>query len=253
LYLRDDSYFIIFVETIILMQLFYTHKIEGNFAYLEDAELRHATKTLRKTVGDQIELMDGQGHYYQAEFVEINKKEAQLKILAQEERPLPWSTAIHIAVAPTKNIDRIEWFLEKAVEIGLNHLTPLLCQHSERKRIRTDRLERIALSAAKQSHKFVLPQIDELSNFPDFIKSAQADQKFIAHCYEEDLPHLFHQFEPAAGQSVLILIGPEGDFSPEEVELALSEGYKAISLGKSRLRTETAALAAVHSLQLKML
>lgn len=235
------------------MQLFYTHKVEGKYAFLEDAELRHATKTLRKSKGDILELMDGEGRYYQAELVEANKKIAKLKIKNKEKRPLAWATKIHLAVAPTKNIDRIEWFLEKAVEIGINHFTPLLCQHSERKRIRIDRLERIALSAAKQSHKFVLPQIDELTNFNDFIASAKSDQRFIAHCYEEDLPHLMHQFDSLNAESVLVLIGPEGDFSLEEVAAAEAEGYKSIGLGTSRLRTETAALAAVHSLQLKMI
>ncbi len=235
------------------MQLFYTPKVDGDIVLLEDAEFRHATKTLRKREGDHLDLMDGLGHWLKAELVELGKKYAKLKVLQQEFRPLPWQTHIHLAVAPTKQIDRIEWLLEKAVEIGLNAFTPIRCQHSERKHIRIDRLEKVALAAAKQSHKFILPQIQELSDFTSFIETAKFDAAFIAHCHEDNLVHLHKLFIPEKMGRVLLLIGPEGDFSPQEIALAQALGCQPAGLGASRLRTETAALAAVHSLHLKLL
>jgi 16S rRNA (uracil1498-N3)-methyltransferase len=140
--------------------------------------------------------------------------------------------------------------LEKCVEIGINSFSPILCRHSERKQIRTDRLEKIALAAAKQSQKSVLPKISELTDFEKFVRESKADQKFIAHCQSTELAELKNAFVYSPGTSVLVLIGPEGDFSPEEVALAISHGFKAVSLGKSRLRTETAGLVACHTLQL---
>lgn len=217
---------------------------------LEGDEMQHCVKTLRKRVGDTIQLMDGQGFYYEAELVEISKKAVIVKIITRKENQLPWDFHLHIAIAPTKNMDRLEWFVEKSVEIGINEITPLQCRYSERKQLRLDRLEKIALSAAKQSHKFVLPKLNELTDFNSFIKTAKADQRFIAHCYEDNLPHLKNQFQYKSQASVLVLIGPEGDFSEEEVKNALTVGFEAIGLGKSRLRTETAGIVACHSLQL---
>ncbi len=194
--------------------------------------------------------MLGKGVFYEAEIIECSKKAVKLKILKKDFRPLPWSFNLHIALAPTKNIDRTEWFLEKAVEIGLNRYTPLRCRHSERKQLRVDRLEKIALAAAKQSQKSFFTKIDDLCDFEEFVHNNQADQKFIAHCQNDNLPELQSIFVPQKDCSVLILVGPEGDFSPEEVSLAISLGFKEISLGKSRLRTETAGVAAVHTIQL---
>jgi 16S rRNA (uracil1498-N3)-methyltransferase len=232
------------------MQLFYTQQIIENIAILEGDEWQHCIKTLRKRVGEQVLLIDGVGHYYETELIEITKKNASLKILRKEERPLPWDFHIHLAIAPTKNMDRLEWFVEKAIEIGINEITPIQCRYSERKNLRLDRLEKIALSAAKQSHKFVLPRLNELTDFSSFLETNNSIQRFIAHCYEDKLPHLKTQFQYSTGTSVLVMIGPEGDFSEIEVKEALSVGYQAIGLGKSRLRTETAGIVACHSLQL---
>ena len=234
------------------MQLFYTQQINDNIAILEGDEWQHCIKTLRKRIGDQVLLMDGVGHYYETELIEITKKNAALKILRQEKRPLPWDFHIHLAIAPTKNMDRLEWFVEKAIEIGINEITPIQCRYSERKNLRLDRLQKIALSAAKQSHKFVLPQLNELTDFKSFISEHQSEQQFIAHCYTDNLPHLKSAFQYNSGTSVLVMIGPEGDFSEEEVEEARIVGYRAIGLGKSRLRTETAGIVACHSLQLSV-
>jgi 16S rRNA (uracil1498-N3)-methyltransferase len=232
------------------LQLYYTYKIESGFAFLDEEEYIHVVKTLRKKLGDKLQLMDGKGTFYEAEICEIGKKELKLRILNRREELLSWDFDIHLAVAPTKNIDRTEWMLEKCVEIGINSFTPILCRHSERKQIRTDRLEKIVLSAAKQSQKSVLPKINDLTGFDKFVRESKADQKFIAHCHTSDLVELKNVFTQNAGSSVLVLIGPEGDFSPEEVSLALSNGFTAVNLGKSRLRTETAGLVACHTVQL---
>ncbi len=232
------------------MQLYFTYKIESDFAFLDEEEYIHVVKTLRKKQGDRLELMDGKGFYYGAEITEIGKKEVKLRILSSREIPLNWDFDLQLAVAPTKNIDRTEWMLEKCVEIGINSFSPILCRHSERKQIRTDRLEKIALAAAKQSQKSVLPKISELTDFGKFVRESKADQKFIAHCQSTELAELKNAFVYSPGTSVLVLIGPEGDFSPDEVALAISHGFKAVSLGKSRLRTETAGLVACHTLQL---
>jgi len=232
------------------LQLYFTYKINSGFAYLDEEEYIHVVKTLRKKQGDKLQLMDGKGFYYEAEITEIGKKEVSLRILSSREVPLNWDFDLHLAVAPTKNIDRIEWMLEKCVEIGINSFTPILCRHSERKQLRVDRLEKIALAAAKQSQKSVLPKINELIEFTKFVSESTADQKFIAHCQSEDLTDLKNAFEYKSGSSVLVLIGPEGDFSSEEVNFALKHGFRAVSLGKSRLRTETAGLVACHTVQL---
>ena len=163
--------------------------------------------------------------------------------------PKGWNGNIHIAVAPTKNMDRIEWFAEKATEIGLDELTFLNCRFSERKVIKTERVERIVVSAMKQSLKYSKPIVGEMADFKKFVSQERAGEKYIAHCYdgEKNLLKDVH----VAGCDATVLIGPEGDFSPEEVKMAMEAGYKPVSLGNSRLRTETAALAACHILMLK--
>jgi 16S rRNA (uracil1498-N3)-methyltransferase len=232
------------------MQLYFTYKIENNYAFLDEEEMQHAVKTLRKKQGDRLHLMDGKGNFYEAEISEIAKREVKLRILSTKPTVLPWNFDLHLAVAPTKNADRLEWMLEKVVEMGINSYTPLLCRHSERKQLRVDRLEKIAMAAAKQSQKSILPKINELTDFEKFVRSCNADQRYIAHCQSDDLEPLRNAFKFSPGTSVLVLIGPEGDFSPDEVALAVSLGFKAVGLGKSRLRTETAGIAACHTLQL---
>lgn len=233
------------------MQLHFARIIDGKTAMLDEEESTHITKSLRKKIGDEVDLMDGNGFFYTASIKEIKKKETYLAIINRINVPLPWNFNLHLAVAPTKNIDRIEWFLEKAVEIGLNSFTPIYCKHSERRNIRTDRLEKIALAAAKQSRKSILTKINEPLPFEAFLLQNDCNQGFIAHCQKENLESLASVNEIQTDSSVTILIGPEGDFSKDEIEMAITKNYKEISLSTSRLRTETAALVACMTFHLK--
>ncbi len=231
------------------MQLFFTQHIEGDFAYLPEDEARHCVQVLRKKEGQQIQFTDGKGGWYTGVIVETTKKSCVLSILSHQSTYNPPIVNTHIAIAPTKNMARMEWFVEKATEIGISSITPILCQQSERKKIRIDRLEKIALAAMKQSLKAYLPKIDSLVTFKEFVAQKQdIDVKYIAYCDYENNVHLQEKYQ--AGQNVLILIGPEGDFSTEEVEWAKKEGFIPIGLGKNRLRTETAGIAACHIIQL---
>lgn len=229
------------------MQLFYTKNINGEFASFDEVESRHAVQVLRKKVGDPLTFVDGAGGWYEGQIEEAAKKKMVVKIKDKKIFQQP-DFRLHLAIAPTKNIDRFEWLLEKATEVGISSVTPLLCDRSERKRIRHDRLEKILLSAMKQSLKAYLPQLNELTDFQSFMgvnETVGSEQRFIAHCQKDGLPHLKNNC--GAGKDVLILIGPEGDFSPQEIQLATENGYREIGLGKSRLRTETAGLAAVFT------
>jgi 16S rRNA (uracil1498-N3)-methyltransferase len=224
------------------MQLFYTKNIKDNIASLPIEEARHAMQVLRKRLGDEIDLVDGMGSFYKGQIIEANKKQCLVKVLesrfVERTRPL-----LSIAIAPTKNIDRMEWFVEKATEIGVDEIIPLLCERSERKRVRTDRLEKITLAAMKQSLKAYLPEIRTLTSLNDFLEENYEDyDRFIAYCNDDQLPHLKELATP--NRNTLILIGPEGDFSETEVTLAKSKSFKGISLGQSRLRTETAGIVA---------
>lgn len=230
------------------MQLFYVPTISGDKVVLNEVESKHAVRVLRLTEGTAVELVDGKGGFYTAEITEANPKKCKLTITEIKKEFGKKDFRLHMAVAPTKNIDRFEWFLEKATEIGVDEITPLLCDHSERKVIKPDRLEKILVSAMKQSLKAYLPKLNEFTLFKDFISETSAEHKFIAHCYEGEKPHL-KDIIPVHS-TVLILIGPEGDFSPEEVELATSSGFTAVSLGNSRLRTETAGVVACHIVNL---
>lgn len=232
------------------MNLFYTTKIEGNYAWLEEPEARHCFQVLRKQVGDVLHFVDGNGTLFEGQIDEIGKKKCVLKIIREEKEFQKRSHYLHIAIAPTKNIDRLEWFLEKATEIGIDEISPIICDHSERRRIRIDRLEKKIISAMKQSLKAYLPKLNDLVKFSDFIQNEQyaGFSKYIAHCEEGDKDHLKNLI---LGQDkVLILIGPEGDFSPKEVQLANEHGFRSITLGKSRLRTETAGLVACQIVNL---
>lgn len=231
------------------MILFYTTDIQHNIAVFHDEEAHHCTQVLRKRVGDHVTFVDGKGKFYEAEIIEITKKACTLQINKQWEDTNHWDYSIHIAIAPTKNIERFEWFLEKGSEIGINTITPLLCEHSERKNIRLDRLEKILVSAMKQSLKATLPILNDLTPFQEFIQSSQADnQKFIAYLGEAANPSLKNIYQKQMGATVLI--GPEGDFSAKEIQMALAQGFIGVSLGASRLRTETAGIVACHTLQL---
>lgn len=225
--------------------IFFTPDILSNVE-LPVEEALHCIKVLRKKEGDEILLTDGKGFFYDAEIMQAKPKHCIVNILKTIEQPKGWDFNLQIAFAPTKNIDRIEWFAEKATEIGIDRLSPILCQHSERKEIKTQRIEKILISAMKQSQKALLPQLDDIQSFSKFIKQEYDGQKFIAHCYPQEKVLLKDIYKK--GGNALILIGPEGDFSEEEVKMATDSGFKPISLGDSRLRTETAALVACHTL-----
>ncbi len=228
------------------MQLFFTPTIEPHhtFFLLSEEESKHAIRVLRLQAGDIVHLVDGRGGMYKTEIVDPHPKRVSLQVLEVEQGFAQSAYHLHIAVAPTKNIDRIEWFLEKATEIGLQELTPIVCEHSERKEVKVERLEKVAVSAMKQSLKAYLPKINPTMTFSKFIASAMGDTasiKGVAHCVDSEKEYISAVF-PKGGQYT-ILIGPEGDFSEKEIEQALAAGFIPLSLGKSRLRTETAALA----------
>lgn len=230
------------------MHIFYTPEISGRTFLLDETESKHCVRVLRLINGDEITLVDGSGGYYTAEVADANPKRCAVNIIRSEFQFGLRNFNVHIAIAPTKNIERIEWFLEKATEIGINRVTPLLCRYSERKEIKSERLEKVMISAMKQSLKAYLPQLDEMTKFTDFILHPFSGQKFIAHCEEQKRELLKNLVKP--GENYLVLIGPEGDFSPEEIEMALNAGFKPVSLGESRLRTETAGVVACHTFNL---
>ena len=230
------------------MHVFYTPDIQ-NRAELPAEEAAHAIRVLRLQAGDEVTLTDGKGNFYRAEISVASNKRCLVNILeTQPQEPL-WQGHLHIAMAPTKNMDRTEWFAEKATEIGFDQLTFLNCRFSERKVIKTERIQKILVSAIKQSLKARLPLLNEMTDFNKFVRQPFNGQKFIAHCYEGEKPLLKDILK--RGEDALVLIGPEGDFSEEEVKLAIEQGFQPISLGRSRLRTETAALVACHILNLQ--
>jgi len=230
------------------MHIFYTPELSGNTYTLNETESKHCIRVLRLDKGDEITLVDGRGGFFTAEIADPNPKRCAVNVVESQQNFGLRNFRVHIAIAPTKNIERIEWFLEKATEIGISRITPLLCRYSERKEIKTERLEKVMVSAMKQSRKAYLPQLDELTKFSEFVRQPFDGQKFIAHCEEQHRELLKSLVVPT--QNYLILIGPEGDFSSEEIELALKEGFQPVSLGDSRLRTETAGVVACHTFNL---
>ena len=223
-------------------QLFFSSHIENGLARLDEEESRHLLVVLRRQVGDALQLTDGKGNYYDAEIAEAGKKHAVAHILNTITTPEP-PARLHIAIAPTKQVERFEWFLEKATEVGVQEITPLLCQRSERASIRHDRLEKILVSAMKQSWQSRLPRLNPLTPFRECVQKATEPRRLIAWIAETPPPHLNTQLRGFA--DTLILIGPAGDFAPEEVALSEKCGFSSVSLGPSRLRTETAGLVAV--------
>lgn len=225
------------------MQLFYDPSLDSGSQQFDFSpeESKHLVRVLRKSVGDQVEITNGRGSLFRAEILSADPRACRASILSHTpSRPKGFS--LHMAVAPTKNNDRYEWMLEKATEIGLDRISPIFCEHSERKVLKETRLERVLQSAMKQSQQTRLPRLDPPLPFKDFIQGDFPGQKFIAHCYQGDR----HDFKRVAlpDRDICVLIGPEGDFSKEEVDLALARGFVPISLGNNRLRTETAALVA---------
>ena len=228
------------------MQLFYNptiKKSDTEIVFPKD-ESKHIVKVLRKNIGDKLNITNGKGFLFTAEITDVNQNKCRALIQDfKEERDKKYH--LHLAVAPTKMNDRFETFLEKATEIGLDSITPIICDHSERKIVKINRLERVLQSAMKQSLHFTLPKINEAISFKDFVEQEQNEQKFIAHCEELDKKSLQKEMKP--GGNYTVLIGPEGDFSPEEIELAIKNSFLPVTLGNTRLRTETAAIVAAHT------
>ena len=231
------------------MQLFYNSDInQGDTTFIFDKEeSKHIVKVLRKKEGDNIFITNGLGYLFESEVILSSEKKCEVKI-TKETFYQPNSFYTHIAVAPTKMNERIEWFLEKATEIGIHEITPIICDHSERKVFKIDRAEKIIQAAMKQSLHFYLPKINEPITLSEFVKKQLDGQKFIAHCEETDRKSF--QKEVIKNEIITILIGPEGDFSTKEINLAIANQFIPVTLGNTRLRTETAALVACHTIAL---
>jgi 16S rRNA (uracil1498-N3)-methyltransferase len=230
------------------MQLFYVPNISGAEVTLVETESKHAIRVLRLNIGSQVQIIDGKGGLYEAEITDANPKKCRLAIVKSTLNFGKKNFHLHIAIAPTKNNDRFEWFLEKATEIGIDEITPLLTSHSERKTINPERFEKILVSAMKQSLKAYLPKLNNLVSFKELVTGNTAEDRFIAYCDDIQKTHLKDLV--VKGKDTLILIGPEGDFSPEEVQMAMKNGFKVVTLGESRLRTETAGIVACHIVNL---
>ena len=224
------------------MRFFYDNTISGDRHTLNEEESCHCARVLRLKSGDEIFITDGYGNLYRTRIDVVDNKRTSVCVVEKfaEYNKLPYR--LHVAIAPTKNMDRLEWFLEKATEIGISEITPIICHYSERKVVKIDRLNRIVEAAMKQSYKAYHPVVNEAVKFSDFVKNDFSEQKFVAHC-EDDSRRLYLADIVKPKTSVTVLIGPEGDFSHEEVELAM-QNYVPVTLGNSRLRTETAAIVA---------
>jgi 16S rRNA (uracil1498-N3)-methyltransferase len=230
------------------MQLFYQPELHNGANFLDEEESSHCVKVLRHKEGDLIHVVDGIGSFYECRITKAHQKKCELEILLTK-REEPLLCNIHIAIAPTKNADRLEWFVEKATEIGIQEITLLQTEHSERKFQKTDRLEKKAIAAMKQSLKAFKPVINPQVDYEKFIKSfPEQINKFIAYV-DQEIPQHLKDAAPSHA-SYVVLIGPEGDFSSEEVKVALEQNFTAVSLGKSRLRTETAGIYACMVLNL---
>ena len=228
------------------MQLFYNPDLQpGDTGFAFDKEeSRHIIKVLRKQEGSTIHITNGAGYLFTSQITFANEKKCEVKIIGEQfHEPKPYR--LHLAVAPTKMNDRYEWFLEKATEIGVTEITPIICEHSERTSFKADRFEKIVQSAMKQSLQFYLPKLNDAVSCANFIKAKHEGMLFIAHCEETDKRLLKNALAPKL--PITVLIGPEGDFSGKEIALALQHNYIPVSLGNTRLRTETAAIVAAHS------
>ena len=226
------------------MQLFFTENTENEFT-ISSEESKHITRVLRKKEGDILNFTDGKGNLLVSEITNSDTRKTRVKVIEKIKKEKGHDYYLHIAIAPTKNMDRFEWFLEKATEIGIDEITPIICDRSERKVIKTERCNRILLSAMKQSLKYHLPKLNKAISFTDFIKRDFDGSKYIAHCEEGEKTELRKEKKE---KRTLILIGPEGDFSPNEIKKSFTNKYKAVSLGNSRLRTETAGVVSVTTI-----
>lgn len=231
------------------MNLFYTPDIQNQFYQLDEIESKHCIRVLRLKEEDIIHLIDGKGTLYKAKIIDAHPKRCTVECIETQTEFGKLHYKLHIALAPTKNMDRTEWFMEKCTEIGIHEFTPLLCQHSERKVVKHERLFKVITSAVKQSLKAYHPILNEQTKFSDLVTAPFDGEKYIAHCNKGEKTHLKNLYK--ANQNALLLIGPEGDFSIEEVNLAKENGFQEITLGESRLRTETAGIVACNIISLE--
>jgi 16S rRNA (uracil1498-N3)-methyltransferase len=222
--------------------------VEGNTGILNEEESFHCAKVLRKKTGDTVHLIDGKGNFYEGNLEVVSERKCIARISAGPRAQARRNYYLHLAVAPTKQIERIEWLVEKAVEIGVDEISFFIAKHSERKVLKTDRIRKISESAVKQSLQAFIPKVNEMISFEDLINSAKNDQMLIAHCFEHDRSPL--QTIHFSEKSTIILIGPEGDFTQQELDTALKNNFEPVSLGQNRLRTETAALYACFTASL---
>lgn len=231
------------------MQLFFNQNITPNTKQItfEKEESRHIVRVLRKKEGDILHITNGNGFLFSVEIAIASDKKCLATVIKKEEKPNNRDYYLHVAIAPTKNNDRLEWFLEKATEIGIDEITPIICDNSERKIVKIERLSKIVQSAMKQSLQFTLPKLNDPVKFSEFIKQNFSGEKFIAHC-EENIEKKLLKNSAAKNAKQTILIGPEGDFSMKEIESAFTVNFTPISLGENRLRTETAGLNVVQSI-----
>lgn len=231
------------------MQLFYNPLLDNNsnqFSFNKE-ESKHIVKVLRKKVGDDLQITNGKGLLFTAEIIVSDMAMCKARIISKQKKH-PKMHRLHIAVAPTKNTDRFEWFLEKATEIGIHEITPILCDHSERRILKMERLQKVVQSAMKQSLRTYLPKLNEPIPFSEFVSGKHKELLFIAHCRDEEKLDLKRCI--AADKDVTILIGPEGDFSQKEITEAYEQNFLPISLGEARLRTETAAIVSCTAVAL---
>lgn len=230
------------------MNVFFVTDLSSGSFELNKEESRHCIRVLRLKKGDQILVMDGKGSRYLAAIQNPDSNACKVQLIKEESQQVKRLYHLTIAIAPTKNTDRFEWFLEKSTEIGIDRIVPVICQHSERKDLKRDRLEKILISAIKQSGQLFLPELTHSMPFKDLVRLPFDGDRFIAHCEPGEKNLLKNSL--SVGRNVLILIGPEGDFDPLEIKLALEQGFKPVSLGESRLRTETAGIVACHTVSL---
>ena len=230
------------------MNIFYTPDLTGDSYQLSEEESKHIIRVLRFRKGDVVFLTNGIGDFFKAEITEEDPKACGVKVIETNHAFGKRNYKLHVAIAPTKNIDRFEWFLEKATEIGIDEITPLICEHSERREIKLERLNKVIVSALKQSVKAYLPKLNAAASFNSFVSAVKEQQKFICST-SADKNNLLKSIY-SKGNDALILIGPEGDFSPKEIEEAVKNNFIPVSLGESRLRTETAGIVAASLLSI---
>lgn len=231
------------------MDLFYSPHIDSAEFKLPEEESKHCLRVLRLRIGDNVFITDGKGNLHEVTLMDENIKGCNVQIINSKTEYQKRNFSLHIAIAPTKNINRFEWFLEKCTEIGINEITPMFCEHSERRNISAERLNKVIIAALKQSCKAYLPKLNPAISFKELMKSNTNSSKYIAICEEDiDKKHLKEVYQK--GENAIVLIGPEGDFSKGEIQLAYESGYKPVSLSKSRLRTETAGVVACEIINL---